>query len=122
MKKLFTVGAIIVLLLGLFTQVFAGYTIRAQIEKVTGTGTIRSGACNLKTINLFGPTAGNYISVYDATGLSGTTQGELKFEVGISANNSSQSFTFGTDGVDFSTGIYVVGSVATILTTAVFDY
>ena len=81
------------------------------------------GSCRLKSVNMFSSAAGDYISVYDtATAPDGSAADLtiLEFEIGISANNSSNSYD--AKGAQLYNGIYVKSSSATTLITVSYDY
>lgn len=86
---------------------------------IIGSGLIYNGACRVLSVNLFSGTAGDNIAVYDLVAQP-TNMYQLEFEIGISANNSSQSFD--AKGTSFVNGIYVYTATATALTSVVFDY
>ncbi len=121
MKKLVLA---IILSLSMAGQCYAGYTVKPRVEKVTGTGQAYVGNINVKSINFFSSTAGDRIAVYNANIATGpVVDSELEFEVGISANNSSNPGPYlGVDGMNFGAGVYIASSSATAITSVLFDY
>jgi len=90
------------------------------MKTIVGSGLVYAGACNVLSINLFSDTAGDNITVYDLIA-NPSNQYQLEFEIGISANNSSQPVD--AKGAPFSNGIYIFASDATnAVTTIIFDY
>ncbi len=90
------------------------------IQRATGSAQLYSGSCRVKLINFFSDTAGDRVAVYNYGGTGVMDATELEFEIGISANNSSQSVDAG--GTTFSNGIYVTSNSATAITTVTYDY
>ncbi len=124
MKKLFVILAIILSLV----MVGNGYAESNQINAVSGmyspiksqygTGIMWSNPLWLKSISMYGATAGDAVMVYN--GIDGRPTG-IEFELSIGANTSN-SPTWDAAGAYFEKGLYVHCSVSTILVTAVFDY
>lgn len=122
MKRLYAGLAVILLLLGVVGQSYAGYTIKPKVARVNGTGQAILGSSNVKAINVFSTVAGDRVAIYAANISAGPlTVSELEFEIGISANNSSVTVYTGTDGLDLGS-IYVASSNESSVTSIVYDY
>jgi len=146
MKKILVLT---VLFLGFFSFAFAGAVTLTNFDG-TGEGRINNGAlrisdkakvikngrgstvvydlgaCNVLSINMYAPTSGDNIAVFDlatpntfAYGYAAATA-VPEFEIAISANTSTVQMD--TKGAPFTKGIYVLATDTDVLWSVVYDY
>lgn len=80
---------------------------------------VYTGACNIQAINMYAPTAGDNVAVFDSASV-GACGFVPKFEMAISVNGTSDYID--AKGAPFTKGIYVVITDTDVLYSIVYDY
>ena len=112
MKNYLAVLAVIVFWMGM-----AGQAIATTPVTQYGTGLMKSGYCQVQSVSMYAPTAGDAAMIYD--GLTAADSGR-KFELIISANNSNAHWD--AKGAAFQKGLYIKATDSDVMISVIFDY
>lgn len=90
-----------------------------KTKAIIGSGQLYTGPCRIISVNYYAATAGSTVGIYDTVDTRYPIT-DLEFELGTSANTCNAP-AYHPNG-PFLNGIRVLSTLATAVTTVVFDY